>query len=76
MNLRPHAPTTSGHDAPRNLATPPPRLRPGPRVTRLPSGLTLEHATRRPLWPLVLTCLIIWSAVFGVSWWLTTSSLP
>lgn len=37
----------------------------GSQLLRFPSGLTLEHLPprRRPLWPLVLCALLIWSAV-------------
>lgn len=48
------------HQAPRNLV-------------RFPSGLEVEDMTERnprPLWPLVVSALLIWAAVIGSAWYL------
>ena len=42
-------------------------------VIRFPSGLEVEDMTDRaprPLWPLVVSALLIWAAVIGAAWYL------
>lgn len=43
------------------------------RVIRLPSGLQVEYfppASKKPLWPLITSVLLIWAAILGTAAWL------
>lgn len=50
------------------------RLRPSPRVIRLPSGLEMEvmPPRSRTLWPLLVTNALLWSAAGAAAWFLWT----